>query len=107
MNILDWLRERREQAKKKRKQQARDKLAHVLREMRSTNNRGLLLKQLIDIPEVAGYSILSGGFKMAYCDVNMHDGYTICGSDLFGNDAIKKAIHKVVQRPKEKHGLHG
>lgn len=105
MNVLEWLRERREQAKKKRKQQARDKLAHILRKMRSTDNEGLLLKQLIDIPEVRRYCHTSG-FRPD-CDVTMDDGYTLTGYGSHGRQEIRDAIHKVVQRLKERHGLHG
>ena len=96
--LMKWSRERREQILKKRKQAARDKLARFLWKAHNTDNRGLLLKMLIDHPEVFRYTLESGGFKMAYCDVTMHDGYSICGHGLFASDAIKDAIADVVKR---------
>ena len=105
MNIFEWLRERREQAEKKRKQKMRDRLARILWKAHSTDNQGLLLRMLIDMPDVTRYDHQSGGMKRAYCDVTMSDGYTLCGSDIWGVDAVKKAIYKVVQRLKAKHGL--
>ena len=105
MSILDWLRERRELALQKRKRKARDDLACILQKMRETDNQGLLLRQLIGIPEVRGYSHTSG--RHTYCDVTMHDGYTLTGYGYWDHEVIRDAIHKVVQRLKEKHSLHG
>lgn len=103
MNILQWLKERKEQAQKKRKQNRRDHLALIIWKMRSTDNKGLLLKQLIGIPEVRGYSHTSA--RYSYCDVTMHDGYTLTGHGTWDDEIIRDAIYKVVQRLKEKHGL--
>lgn len=94
--MIEWL-------KKRRKQKMRDRIVEYLCEMRKIENQGLLLKQLIRIPEVRTYRLVTGMYS--YCDVTMDDGYTLTGNGTWDEEIIKDAMYKVVQRLKERYEL--
>ena len=100
--LRNFFSERKERKRLLHKKLRRERLGKIIREAKSTNNDGLLRRQLLNIAGVVHVSTESGGFRRAFVDVQMSDGYEITTSDLLLGDALKKAIARAVSRLRTK-----
>lgn len=86
---------------KPRKRRREEVIAHIIADCESTHNSGLLEHLLMDVPFV---TIINQDFSATGCfvEVRMNDGYRLTTRAFHSSDALKKAIHKALDRVRER-----